>query len=278
MKILTWDTPNFGDRLNEHVWSHYLGERLCETDQELLVGIGSLLNHRLPVGATKYILGAGVGHGDAPTLDESWKISWVRGPRSAQFLGLPAEAAITDGAMLLADLVDPPQAKRYPVSFIPHCSAVGPGSLEVLQALCAEAGIHFINPESPVPRVLDEIGASQRVIAEALHGAITADALRIPWHPVTRRGVFSFKWQDWTESMELRYDPTLLMYRPQWFAEDAHERLSRRLVFPLLAPASRLALGRQLRRIARGDDWRLSDPAVLADRVARMKRALARIV
>jgi succinoglycan biosynthesis protein ExoV len=55
---------------------------------------------------------------------------------------------------------------------------------------------------------LNEIRQSGVVLAEAMHAAITADALRVPWIPV--RGyprILSFKWQDWCLSVGLDYQP-----------------------------------------------------------------------
>ena len=41
-----------------------------------------------------------------------------------------------------------------------------------------------------------------------MHGAIAADALRVPWIPViTNAGIPAFKWSDWCQSMELAYKP-----------------------------------------------------------------------
>ena len=37
-----------------------------------------------------------------------------------------------------------------------------------------------------------------------MHGAIVADALRVPWIPARLYGHFmEFKWRDWTESIEV---------------------------------------------------------------------------
>ena len=42
------------------------------------------------------------------------------------------------------------------------------------------------------------------MLTEALHGAIVADALRVPWIPIRLYDRYSeFKWRDWTESMHL---------------------------------------------------------------------------
>ncbi|MBS1190928.1 MAG: succinoglycan biosynthesis ketolase [Rhodocyclaceae bacterium] len=276
MKILTWDTPNFGDRLNDIVWPHYLPNHLDDDPSELLVGIGSLLNHRLPAAPPKWIFGAGIGHGDPPTVDDSWRVLWVRGPRSADGLGQRGHRYITDGAMLLGDIFEPPAEKRFPCAFIPHCSAVERGALLPLREICENAGLHLINPHWPVRRVVEEIGQSERVISEALHGAIVADAFRVPWIPASRGGVLALKWLDWSESLGLAYEPVRLPYRPQWLANPAGRPLSRRIAYPFLRPTARLLLERRLRRLAQDGPWRLSPDRTLANKVAEMKECLAR--
>ena len=277
MKILTWDTPNFGDRLNELVWPHYLPDCLDDDPSELLVGIGSLLNHRLPSAPVKWILGSGIGHGDPPRVDSTWHVLWVRGPRTANGLALPGCRYITDGAMLLADILEPAAGTKYPCSFIPHCSAVERGGLGPLQEICEQAGLHLINPHWPVMRVLDDIRQSGRVVTEALHGAIVADAFRIPWLPVCRRDILAFKWQDWCESVGLEYRPRPLPYRPQWFTAPAGKRLSRRLAHPLLKPVSGLLLEKRLRALAAAGPWQLSGDGVVEGKIDEMKECLARL-
>ena len=47
------------------------------------------------------------------------------------------------------------------------------------------------------------------MITEALHGAIVADALRVPWMPVSSyHTILPFKWEDWCRSVGLAYAPS----------------------------------------------------------------------
>jgi len=55
-----------------------------------------------------------------------------------------------------------------------------------------------------VEKVLSEIQQSEVLLAEAMHGAIVADALRVPWVAVRMYSQFlDFKWNDWSQSINV---------------------------------------------------------------------------
>jgi len=62
-----------------------------------------------------------------------------------------------------------------------------------------------------VEEVLNQIMQSEIVIAEAMHGAIVADTLRVPWIPSKAYNTINdFKWRDWAQSLSLPYHPVPL--------------------------------------------------------------------
>ena len=203
---------NFGDDLNAWLWPKLLPDLLTDgSASTLLVGIGTILNAKVPPGPGKVVLGSGVGYGKLPAVDDKWRFYGVRGPKSAAALGLAADLAITDGAILLRDLVAPtPPSDRSGTVFIPHHESVY--RLEArgvnLPSLVASAGFDYLDPRWPVQDVIECIGRAERVITEAMHGAIFADTLRVLWRPVRLFGhVLSSKWIDWTASLSLDYQP-----------------------------------------------------------------------
>jgi succinoglycan biosynthesis protein ExoV len=195
--------PNFGDALNFWLWERYFGKQLSEDplDDEYFVGIGTLLNKRLPGDRILHIFGSGAGYGDTPPYNKDfWRVHFVRGPRTADALGLSREMAITDPAALLHHHVDLNRRKTHGVSFMPHHSIESARLREAVES----AGVHYISPMLNCDFIIEEIIQSDKLICSAMHGAIVADALRVPWLPViTHSEIFEFKWHDWVESLEL---------------------------------------------------------------------------
>ncbi|EGJ09795.1 polysaccharide pyruvyl transferase family protein [Rubrivivax benzoatilyticus] len=209
MKLHYFHDPegNFGDDLNPWLWPRLLPGLLDDDGRELLVGIGTLLNHRLPVGPVKHVFGSGVGYGGLPAYDGRLQFHAVRGFLSADRLGLPADKVITDAAVLLRLVPLPPTSlKRVPVGLMLTGRALRDFDWA---PVCGEAGVHLISCHWPVERVLDEIRRCDILLTETMHGAIVADLYRVPWVPVTCSPiVLEFKWQDWLSSLRMDYAPT----------------------------------------------------------------------
>jgi Polysaccharide pyruvyl transferase len=200
---------NFGDDLNPWLWPQVAPGLLDDDASELLVGIGTLLNHRLPAAPKKHVMGSGAGYGDVPRLGPDFVVHAVRGPKTAQLLGLPAERAITDAAVLIRGLPLPAAAPRAKVGVMFTGHALRHFDW---QPLCEQAGFRFISCHWSVERVLAAMLGCDVLLTEAMHGAIVADALRVPWVPITcSEIVLSFKWQDWLASLEMAYEPSTVL-------------------------------------------------------------------
>ena len=219
--------PNFGDELNQWLWPKLMPD--CFSPQSpdnthIFIGTGTLLNSRLPqrIQAAKRVSFIGTGAGYEQPIQQipkHWHIYCVRGPMSAQQLNLPASKAVADGGILVNRIFTNTQPKHYSASFIPHIHHANYAA-DLWQSACNTANIPSIAPRWPVETVLTDVGQSQLLLAEAMHGAIVADALRVPWIPlVTSPRILSFKWQDWCQSVELTYQPQFvppLPTYPRW--------------------------------------------------------------
>jgi succinoglycan biosynthesis protein ExoV len=180
-----------------------------DSDEYVVYGMGTVLGETLPKNDQKIVLGAGTGYGSPPRIDDTFKIYCVRGPRTAKVLNLPQEKACVDPAVLVRKFFSYDGEKEYRFSYMPHFSEAIPNA-DSWRTLCENAGIHYIDPRltrhQSVEDVLTEIAKTEVLLSEAMHGAIVADALRVPWIAIrTKPDILPFKWKDWTSSLHLRY-------------------------------------------------------------------------
>lgn len=229
------DKGNFGDDLNVWLWSKLLPNLVdvnqpyspSQTSDIIFIGIGTLLNNRVPTAPLKVVFGAGVGYGESPLIDERWKIYCVRGPGSAKELRLPSNLAVTDAAALIRTIDLPSRLKLYSASFMPFHRGIKSANWDFF---CKVNGIHYIDPTKTVEEILFSIQSSELLITEAMHGAIVADALRVPWIPVKiHQDINDFKWNDWCQSLGLEYQPVLFptIGFPDWGWKSDLKRLTK---------------------------------------------------
>ena len=228
MQLFHFDkAPNYGDALNPWLWPRLLGDRLQAYSPTLFLGIGTILKTDLPEAERYAVLSSGGGYGPFPRPDHRWNFYAVRGPLTAQALGLDPEVAAIDGAYLLRkfDLPEPIGAGPR-IGFMPHWQT----RLRVpWEKICAMAGLRYIDPKLSVEETLAQLRGCDGIIAEAMHAAITADAMRIRWVPVRLGHQFlDFKWRDWMGSVELAVEPIALPAIRPHVQEPAHEGILHR--------------------------------------------------
>lgn len=229
MEAYYWQSHhgNFGDDLNLWLWDELLpGYRDAACDV-LLVGVGSVLTpDLLPRGRRKLVVGSGYAYGSLPDISDSaeWDIRAVRGPKTAALLGLPDRIGIIDPAALIADMREFQNLpKIHKKSFIPHWESAEAGQW---QSVSERAGLTYLDPRLDARTVIRGIAQSELVVAESMHGAILADAFRVPWIAVsTSKSINSFKWADWAMSVGTSYEPLVLPVSGPYEAALKNERL-----------------------------------------------------
>jgi succinoglycan biosynthesis protein ExoV len=270
MKMFYWQEPtgNFGDDLNLWLWPKLLGDLLDQDEQTLFVGIGTILTAELPPAPLKVVFGSGVWFGrPLPVIDEKFDIYCVRGPRSAEVLGLPRETGVIDPGVLVRDFV-PQNVPQTEVGFMPHHYSARLGDWRLI---CHDANVQYIDPEHSVESVLSQIQRCKLLITEAMHGAIIADALRVPWIPVKSYShILEFKWNDWCDSVELPYEPVRLF--PIWQLSAQASWLRRTVHY-----AKRTYLARVFKSLVRNGRTYLSTQSVLDSRIAELYARLEKL-
>lgn len=290
---------NFGDDLNSWLFPKLIPECLSENDGIHFLGIGTLLKARrfktkLAQVRRIVIFSSGSWGVDLPVLDNRCRVYGVRGPRTARALGLAPEKVIGDGAYLLKNL---PQGNikelGTDIGFVPHH---GSERYVDWQSVCDAAGLRFVSARQPVESFLDSISNCRSVITEAMHGAITADLLRIPWVAVRFAPNFNEeKWFDWAESMsiDLRIQPLPMVYQqtpPFWKSLKNQGKRTLRVMgigpekWSRLPRALRASPSEQqdqliknLKSLVEKRDEQLSSNEALASTVKRLNQALEEI-
>ncbi|MGD8366434.1 MAG: polysaccharide pyruvyl transferase family protein [Desulfobacterales bacterium] len=208
--------------MNRWLWPRVIPDIETSTVADFLVGIGTILDERLERLSGKLLI---LGAGYRPTarrvvVQPNWSVGFVRGPLTAQKLGLDADMAFTDPALLVAEWWENSAGSSARIGFVPHFRT---SQVIDCRKACERSGLVFIDPTWPTETVLKTICGMDRVIAEAMHGAIVADALGIPWLRIKAlswrfetNAVSEFKWADWAGSMEIQsqaaFDANLSCY------------------------------------------------------------------
>jgi len=194
------DAPNFGDDLNAWLWPRLFGDAFAQVPDEILfVGMGSILRDDVPPAERTVVFGAGIGYGPLPTPTPAWDFAAVRGPLTAAALALDEGVVQGDPAMLVPRLEAlPGRAAR--VSLMPHHL----GDLRRWRLVARALGWQFIDATQSVERTLAQLRDTRLLLTAALHGAIVADALRVPWVAIrTSTRIQVDKWRDWAGALEL---------------------------------------------------------------------------
>lgn len=286
---------NFGDDLNPWLWPRLLPAGTLDDDAgALFLGIGTILGRSVPTAPTKWVMGSGTGYSQVPPLDDRWRFVCVRGPMTARALGLAPELAATDPAAFLHREPGLTGRPRAGAAFMPHHVSVAQFDW---RALCADAGLAYVDPGASVDATLATLAGAEVVITESLHGAIVADALRIPWIPVVCYDhILAFKWQDWAASLGLEYAPQRLpplsdreyALTSSQRARNAVKRGLRglgiarrrfaRVPRPDSAPAEVEAAARALRALGSSAKGMLSTDAALAQALGRLDAGVERFL
>lgn len=211
---------NLGDELNLWLWPQIFGDNVFKRDDDVqFLGIGSILSSDPVYNSTwidknKIVFGTGIRPGSSfLKIDSSYDIMFLRGPLSNYSLG-GNFGFITDSAYCLQFVPIYKSLmsikKTHKIGLMPYFRSDG---LLHWNDIADELGMHYISPicESfDITKVLKEIASCDFLITEAMHGAIIADILRIPWarfvlttYKCEGSNVADFKWMDWMYSLNI---------------------------------------------------------------------------
>ncbi|WP_417241146.1 MULTISPECIES: polysaccharide pyruvyl transferase family protein [Pseudomonadota] len=208
---------NVGDDFSEWLFKKALGSRIQKGGNTLLFGVGSILSKHFDDEFRKscdqncVVFGSGA-RGPAHLPDTSrgaWKFYCVRGPLTASLMRLDPKLAMSDPAILAPLLIPAKEIPKRYVGIVPYYTA----SEDAWEKVAKRLGWKVISPHLQIEQFVAELSSCTSVWCESMHGAIFADAYRIPWRPISGTSLPSegrthaFKWTDWCSSVGLSFDP-----------------------------------------------------------------------
>lgn len=275
------ENGNFGDDLNPYILDHLGKSSQSESDDFILLFIGTILHNNFAEfnniddfkKRKKIVMGSGIRYLNNPVIiDETWDIRFLRGPLSSLSLLNNCNSFITDPAYLIREtpiFQTLPTVKKYKMSIMPHFLSLD--KIDWVE-ICKKFNINFISPAGrDIETILSEISQSEVLITEAMHGAIIADALRVPWKRFKYASnlyetdlVSEFKWSDWLFSMGLRNEAHNLNY------SKVLKRLDPRFNLPMLKPLRGYYLDDSFEHLIKSESYQLSNDKLLIEKTERL--------
>ena len=183
MKLWHCVNRNFGDALNPWLWNRLLPGFLDRDASTLFVGIGTILDDRVPAEPLKVVFSSGTGYGPPPPARRP--VAFLLCARAAH--RQPAGAARRSGGDRRGSA---PAAglRRDPAAGAeasPSCRTISASSTTIGRPSAAGSGSPTSIPTRRCPACSNRSRAPKLVLTEAMHGAIVADTLRVPWVAVS---------------------------------------------------------------------------------------------
>jgi hypothetical protein len=197
---------NFGDDLNRTLWRQLFPDIDQLSKDVVITGIGTILSCKPADNVRKVILGSGAKGPNIKLHTGNSDVRWVRGPQTAQAVGVAKQLGVGDPAWLYSDLYETFDANRSgAIGLIPHWATWRSFNWE---SVAAHAGMIGIDARLPPAQVMHKMRSCSRILTESLHGAVFADAMGIPWAPAILAHRFNrFKWEDWSATIHRQFNP-----------------------------------------------------------------------
>ncbi len=205
---------NFGDDLNLWLWDRLFPDLRDRQEDTLFSAIGSHMNRGFFerfADRRHVVFGSGFGYGEpVESLPSQCDVVFVRGPHTAESLGISRDLAVADAATMIRFCIRPNPDRDIRAAVMPHVASMALDG-EAWRIAADSAGIKLIDVRRPLLEILALMSRCEVILTEALHGAIVADALRVDWIPlVSNPTISSRKWADWCACIGSEYAPERL--------------------------------------------------------------------
>ena len=172
------------------------------------MGIGTLINNHLPKSEEYHFFTTGYGYQQPPEFHGATVHAiGFRGPMTLKHMKPylkedVREIPLIDGAYLTPELIPPcTNVDSNKIGLIPHVDSMAKGRWNEIAEM---AGLSLIDPRWRPEVFIEKLTSCSSVLTEAMHGAILADAYRVPWCGyVAHDHINTDKWYDWSESLSI---------------------------------------------------------------------------
>lgn len=235
IKLAYSDLYNAGDLMNVDIVEHlakYKVER-SKTHSAGMTAIGGAIyglqysddikkrvcQHVLKIIYNKkpvYIWGSGFWHArnNNKLFRSNLKVCALRGKKSQEKLerltGKSYDVPLADAGLLIDELIEVPEIKKYKIGLIPHMSQQNELAMK---GIGSDEEIHIINIKDTPQAVGIEIASCEAILSSSLHGLIFADALGVPNLHIRGENDLpegNFKFEDYYSSYGLSDESFLL--------------------------------------------------------------------
>lgn len=173
--------PNFGDEISPLVIRATTGmtPRWVSPDYEgKIISTGSVLSYARE---NDLIVGAGLIRPERRSLPKGARVLAVRGPLTAELLGLPLDDLVLGDPGILAarSLGISRAADRAGICLIPHYVDLD-ATREILHRATPTGAIKLVDVRHGPRSVIEVVARSEVCISSSLHGLIVAESLGVP--------------------------------------------------------------------------------------------------
>ena len=173
-----------------------------------MAGAGSIIE-MIGDGFSGIILGSGLIKHNTKMRMKKAKVMAVRGRITRDLIGAPKSTALGDPGLLISDIIETRQKKKYRLGLVPHYHDLADYRLHLLRKRY-RGEIYLINVLRSPMSVAKDIDRCENIISSSLHGLVVADALGIPnrWAVLSDK-IFGkgFKFRDYYSAMGVTRDP-----------------------------------------------------------------------
>lgn len=204
---------NWGDSINKYIFKSILGREVLSANeifniknQEIITGIGSVLNSRLD---NYSVWGSGFLSDSHSLINRPNNVLAVRGEftqrKIKKLFNINCET-LGDPGLLFREFYNPKLSKQFSIGIIPHFKEISDPVIRNLQVRFGN-DINIIDPRINIFKFADEVKKCESILSSSLHGLVLSESYGIPtsWIRISNKLIGGdFKFQDYYSGVGIK--------------------------------------------------------------------------